>query len=157
MKRPADYTNTVTDTLNRGAGEARELLQQTATVLENEWKRLMDNVEESSTLPDQVKTAVNRLDGAVGDVRGFVAENGPRVVNEGVRRARDLGVPVPDDWAVAETDADTATDAADSDTVEASDTVEDAVLVDEAETDAVDEVETDAAEADSDAKADSAS
>ncbi|MEM8925137.1 MAG: hypothetical protein AAGD35_16660 [Actinomycetota bacterium] len=121
MKKPADFS----DTINRGATEARDAVQQAATVIENEWKRIVSSVEDTDKVPSQVKVVVDRLDGTVDHVKDFVSTNGPKAFNEGVRVARQYGVPVPEDWGSA-TDAaeDVADDIVDAELV---DTVEDTV------------------------------
>ncbi len=127
MKMPTDLSNT----LSRGADEARGVLQQTASLIEAEWKRIIDAVDGSESVPSQVKTAVGRVDGAVGDVKDFVSTNGPKVVADGVRRAREAGVPIPEDWNLSDAKADAATAAEDlADEAEAAaDDIVDAELV----------------------------
>ncbi len=163
MKRPANYANDVSDTLVRGANEARDLLNQTASTIESEWKRLIESVDQSSSLPPQVKTAVNRFDGTVGEVRQFVESNAPKVVTEGARVARRMGVPIPEDWSGPEADVadDVAEDAADAaddvaDDVADAELVDDVVasVADDATADSVADVADQAADATADSVAD---
>ncbi len=110
MKKSPDLS----ETLSKGANEAKEIIHQTAGLIEDEWKRLKGSVEESGSVPDGVKTAVGRLGGAVDDVRGFVTTRGPDVVNSAARAARQAGVPIPDGWGAEESaDADAETAAGD--------------------------------------------
>ncbi|MEL7210473.1 MAG: hypothetical protein AAGK32_19955, partial [Actinomycetota bacterium] len=120
----------------------------TASLIEAEWKRIVDAVDDSETVPGQVKTAVGRFDDAVGDLKDYVATNGPKVVHEGVRRAREAGVPIPEDWvATDDVDAsDLAPEAAESTpfTDGADETADDVAK------DAADAAAKDAADADDD-------
>lgn len=145
MKKPSDFS----DTLSRSASEARGILQQTASLLEAEWKRVVDAVDESDNVPEQLRKAVARFDDAMDDIKDYVATNGPKVVSEGVRRARDAGVPIPEDWAPGDTGttgdvADAAHDGADEAqatpfTDGSDDTVDDTVDEVAAESDAEDD------------------
>lgn len=126
-------------TLNKGANEAREILRQTAGLVEAEWARIKDSVEGSETMPTPVKTVVGKLGDAVDtvkreatseegigstltstldDVRGYVSGATPqKLVADGLQSVRQAGVPVPDSWlsdveAAADTVADAATDVA---------------------------------------------
>lgn len=137
MKMPTDLSNT----LSRGADEARGVLQQTASLIEAEWKRIIDTVDGSDSVPAPVKTAVGRVDGAVGDVKDFVVTTGPKVVADGVRRAREAGVPIPEDWNLgdAKDEAEAAAEDLADDAEAAADDIVDAELV---ETDEVAEKAT---------------
>ncbi len=144
MKKSPDLS----ETLSKGANEAKEIIHQTAGLIEDEWNRLKGNVEESGSVPEGVKTAVGRLGGAVDDVRGFVTTRGPDVVNSAARAARQAGVPIPDGWGAdepAETDTDpVADDAVGDDEVAEEATPEDAanepVAADEASAEVADDV-----------------
>ncbi len=104
MKKSPDLS----ETLSKGANEAKEIIHQTAGLIEDEWKRLKGSVEESGSVPDGVKTAVGRLGDAVDDVRDFVVDRGPDLVNSAARTARQAGVPIPDGWGADEpAEADT--------------------------------------------------
>ena len=132
MKKSPDLSAT----LSKGAAEAKEILHNTAGLIEAEWQRLKD----SETVPDQVKTAMHRfgdavetvkreasttaeglskdLAGTIDEVRDFVTTMGPQVVASAGRVARQAGVPIPDGWLPDESD-DESDDVADdvSDTV----------------------------------------
>ena len=143
MKKSPDLSAT----LSKGAAEAKEILHNTAGLIEAEWQRLKD----SETVPDQVKTAMHRFGDAVGtvkreasttaeglskdvagtidEVRDFVTTVGPQVIASAGRVARQAGMPIPDSWLhdesndesddVSDTVADEAKELADdvSDTV----------------------------------------
>ena len=46
MKKTPDLS----ETFSKGAAEAKEILQQTANLIETEWQRLLDAVEESDSV-----------------------------------------------------------------------------------------------------------
>jgi hypothetical protein len=135
MKKSPDLS----ETLSKGANEAKEILQQAASLIEDEWKRVKGNLDESESVPDGVKTAVARLGDAVDEMREFVSERGPQVVSSATKAARQAGVPIPDSWG-----ADEADEAAPSpgDTI-----VEDAVVDDAVEDTAVEDTVADTADA----------
>ena len=132
MKKSPDLSAT----LSKGAAEAKEILHQTAGLIEAEWQRLKD----SETVPDQVKSAMERIGDAAGsikreassaaeglskdfagtidEVRDFVTTMGPQVVASAGRAARQAGVPIPDGWFPEESEDDSEGAADDvSDTV----------------------------------------
>lgn len=148
MKKTPDLS----ETFSKGATEAKEILQQTANLIETEWQRLLDAVEESDSVPETVKTAVDRLGHTMDDVKEFVVTVGPQVVVGSARVARQVGVPIPEEWLAPE-DEEAAADAADvaketiADDTIADDTIADDTIAD----DTVTEVDEDtAAKADED-------
>lgn len=118
------------ETLAKGAAGAREIINQTTTLIDDEWKRLKQTVEESENVPDGVKTAMERFDGAVDEMREFVTTMAPQVAANATRVARQAGVPVPDDWFPEDevTVVEDTVDDAVEDTVD--DAIEDAVVED---------------------------
>lgn len=143
MKKTPDLS----ETFSKGAAEAKEILQQTANLIETEWQRLLDAVEESDSVPDQVKTAVDRLGDTMDDVKEFVATVGPQVFAGGARVARQVGVPVPEEWLATEDAEDSAEEGATGATDVAEATTEASEDTAEVPEDTVAEVAEDTAEA----------
>ena len=56
-------------TIEKGAAEALALLERAAKVIDAEWRRAAAAVDESDTVPEQVKQAFARLDDAADTVR----------------------------------------------------------------------------------------
>ncbi|MEM7341838.1 MAG: hypothetical protein AAF467_24540 [Actinomycetota bacterium] len=167
MSKTTDFSAT----LNKGANEAREILRQTAGLIEAEWARIKDSVEGSETIPTPVKTVVGKVGDAVDtvkreatseeglgstltstldDVRGYVGNVTPqKLVTDGLQSVSKAGVPVPDSWlSEAEAAADTVADAATDVAAEAGDVADAAAetVADAAET-VADEAEAAADEA----------
>lgn len=109
-----------------------EVLQHTANLIEAEWQRLVDSVDESETIPDSVKSAVGRVGETAEEVRDFVVAVAPQVVASGARVARQAGMPIPEEWADADfaPKADTADDDTADDEVVDGEVLEDTVVED---------------------------
>ena len=144
MKKTPDFSAT----LAKGASEAREILEQTATLIDAEWQRLLATIDESETVPDQVKQAVDRFETVVGtarreastaaedlasdfsntidEMRDFVTTLAPNVAETSRRAARQFGVPVPNAWPWDAADGDKA-DGADVDSAGENDNVDDVI------------------------------
>ena len=129
MKKSPDLS----ETLSKGANEAKEILQRTAGLIEDEWKRAKGNLEESETVPDGVKSAVNRLGEAVDEMREFVSSHGPQVVSSATNAARQAGVPIPDSWG-GTTDGEDGDDEPDPADGAPEDTTDEATADDDADT-----------------------
>ena len=70
MKRNPDLSATIA----KSAQEAKDLLRQTAAVIDGEWKRIAGELDEAETVSEQMKVGFDRIEDVVRSVRDETVE-----------------------------------------------------------------------------------